>query len=167
MDEPADRGYSRAPELEDLVGLCRSLNREGVRYVLIGGFATILHGSARTTKDVDLLVDPSEDNVRSIRRALAVLPDNAVAEVEDADVRRHRVVRVADEIVVDLMAEAGGLSFAEAARGGVETRRLEDVDIPLATKEFLIRTKNTVRESDQSDVKFLRLRIAEERKLGP
>jgi hypothetical protein len=76
MDEPADRGYSRAPELEDLVGPCRSLNREGVRHVLIGGFVTILHGSSRTTKDVDLLVDPSADNVRSLGRALAVLPDN-------------------------------------------------------------------------------------------
>lgn len=164
MDEPSDRGYSRAPELEDLVGLCRSLNRENVRYLLIGGFATILHGSVRTTKDIDLLVDPADDNVRSIRRALAMLPDNAVAEVDDGDVRRYRVVRVADEIVVDL-AEAGGLSFADASRGGIETRPLDDVDVPLATKEFLIRTKNTIRESDLSDVKFLRLRIAEEKDL--
>lgn len=71
MDEPSDRGYSRAPELEDLVGLCRSLNRENVRYLRIGGFATVLHGSVRTTKDIDLLVDPADGNVRSIRRALA------------------------------------------------------------------------------------------------
>ncbi|MGZ5466835.1 MAG: hypothetical protein ACXWLY_28265 [Thermoanaerobaculia bacterium] len=32
-----DRGYSRAPELEDLLSLCKALNAEGVRYVLIGG----------------------------------------------------------------------------------------------------------------------------------
>ena len=46
MDDPADREYSRAPELEDVVGLCRSLNRESVRYLLIGGWAVILHGAA-------------------------------------------------------------------------------------------------------------------------
>jgi hypothetical protein len=37
MDDPPDRGYSRAPELRDLAALCRSLNRENVRYLLIGG----------------------------------------------------------------------------------------------------------------------------------
>jgi hypothetical protein len=52
MDDTADRGYSRAPELEDLVAICRSLNKEGVRYLLIGGFAVILHGLVRTTKDI-------------------------------------------------------------------------------------------------------------------
>ena len=57
MDDSPDRGYSRAPELRDLVALCRSLNRENVRYILIGGFAVVLHGSVRTTKDIDLLVE--------------------------------------------------------------------------------------------------------------
>ena len=42
MDDQDDRGYSRAPELEDLLSLCKALNAEGVRYVLIGGFAVIL-----------------------------------------------------------------------------------------------------------------------------
>lgn len=44
MDDPGNGPYSRAPELEDLLNLCRALNEEGVRYCLIGGFAVILHG---------------------------------------------------------------------------------------------------------------------------
>ena len=96
MDDSPDRGDSRAPELEDLVALCRSLEREGVRYVLIGGFAVILHGLVRTTKDINLLVDPSEENVRAIKRALGTLPGNAVELVADGDVAAYRVVRVAD-----------------------------------------------------------------------
>ncbi|HEY0590208.1 MAG TPA: hypothetical protein VGF40_00460 [Thermoanaerobaculia bacterium] len=47
MDDQDDRRYSRAPELEDLLSLCTALNREGVRYVLIGGLGVILHGSIR------------------------------------------------------------------------------------------------------------------------
>src|SRR5713101_8158881 len=77
MDDAADPGFSRAPQLEDLISLCRALNREGARYVLISGFAVILHGLVRTTKDIDLLVDPSQDNIRKVKRALASLPDNA------------------------------------------------------------------------------------------
>lgn len=49
MDAQADGLYSRPPEVHDLVTLCRSLNREGVRYVLVGGFAVVLQGFARTT----------------------------------------------------------------------------------------------------------------------
>ncbi len=60
MDDEPDRAYSRAPELQDLVALCRALGEEGVRYLLIGGFAVVLHGFVRTTKDIDLLVDHRE-----------------------------------------------------------------------------------------------------------
>jgi len=163
MDDAADRGYSRAPELEDLVAICRSLNKEGVRYLLIGGFAVILHGLVRTTKDIDLLIDPSEENVRRLKRALGTLPDNAVALIADDDVRKYRVVRVADEVVVDLMAEACGISYEEAFAAGVEHRQLSDVTIPIAKKEVLIRMKDTIRDSDKSDVGFLRDLIEEER----
>src|SRR3990172_285992 len=45
------------------------------------------------------------------RRALSVLADNAAAEVADDDLQRHVVVRVADEVVVDLMGRACGLSY--------------------------------------------------------
>ena len=93
MDAQADGLYSRPPEVHDLVALCRSLNREGVRYVLVGGFAVILQGFARTTKDIDLLIDPSDENIHALRRAMATLPDNAIALVRDGDVREYRVVR--------------------------------------------------------------------------
>ena len=36
MDDAPDRGDSRPPELEDLVDLCKALNQEGARYLLIG-----------------------------------------------------------------------------------------------------------------------------------
>ncbi len=166
MDDAADPGFSRAPLLEDLISLCRALNREGARYVVIGGFAVILHGLVRTTKDIDLLVDPSQDNVRKVKLALASLPDNAGALVADDDVGKFRVVRVADEFVVDLMAEACGLSYVDVAAEGVERHRVEGVEIPVAKKETLIKTKATLRDSDRSDVGFLRDQIQREKERG-
>lgn len=162
MDDAPDRGESRAPRLEDLVELCRALNREGARYVLVGGFAVILHGFVRATKDVDLLVDPSEPNIQAVKRAMAVLPDNAAALLADNEVLQYQVVRIADEIVVDLLGAACGVTYSEAVAAGVETFTLQDVEVPVASKELLIRMKNTIRESDAVDVRFLRLRIEEE-----
>lgn len=70
MDDQDDSGYSRAPELEDLLALCEALNAEGVKYLLIGGFAVILHGFVRATKDIDLLVDASAENIQRLKRAM-------------------------------------------------------------------------------------------------
>lgn len=160
----ADRGpYSRAPRLEDLVDLRRALIQEGVRYVLIGGFAVILHGFVRATKDIDLLVDPSVENFRALKRALAVLPDNAAALLSDNELETYPTVRVADEVVVDLMRAACGIDYEGALRGGVEGRNVEGVIIPIASKLLLIRTKETIRPSDAADVAYLRMRIEEGR----
>jgi hypothetical protein len=162
VDAEGDGGYARVPQLQDLVELCRALNREGVRYLLIGGFAVILHGYVRGTKDIDLLVDPSPENVRALKRALAVLEDNAVAELADDEVDRYPVVRVADEIVVDLMRSACGIGLEQALAEGVQEFTIEGVRIPVASKPLLIRMKDTVRPGDAADVEALRLRIAEE-----
>ena len=162
MDDPSDGSYSRAPELEDLVELGRWLNAEGVRYMLIGGFAVVLHGSVRGTKDIDLLVDASDDNIRLLKRAMGRLPDNAIALIDDADIRNYTVVRIADEIVVDLMASACGIDYHTAVRDGLEHTEIEGTKIPLASKQLLIRMKDTIRDSDRSDVSFLRVLIEEE-----
>jgi hypothetical protein len=44
VDDERSGEWSRAPELEDLRRICRSLNDAGARYLLIGGFAVIAHG---------------------------------------------------------------------------------------------------------------------------
>ncbi len=163
MDDQDDRQYSRAPELEDLLSLCKALNAEGVRYLLIGGFAVILHGFVRATKAVDLLLDASVENVQRLKRAMAVLPDNAIALIADDEVEKYQVVRIADEIVVDLLKSACGVDYARASEGGIEIKTVDGVPIPVARKELLIETKQTVRPSDAADVQFLRLRIAAER----
>lgn len=164
MDDAPDRGESRAPRLEDLVDLCRALNREGARYVLIGGFAVILHGFVRATKDVDLLVDPSESNIQAVKRAMATLPDNAASLIADDEILQYQVVRIADEIVVDLLGSACGITYSEVVTSGIEPFTIEGVQIPVANKSFLIRMKNTIRETDAVDVRFLRMRIEEEQR---
>lgn len=154
MDDEDDDRSARAPEPDDVVRICRALNDSGARYLLIGGFAVIAHGAGRFTKDIDLLVDDTPDNVARLKRALSVLADNAAAEIADDDVQRHVVVRVADEVVVDLMGRACGISYVEAARDA-ETLEREGVSIKVASPATLIRTKDTHRPQDALDRAFL------------
>ena len=154
MDDEDDDRSARAPEPDDVIRICRALNEAGARYLLIGGFAVIAHGAGRFTKDIDFLVDDALDNVARVKRGLSVLADNAAAEVAEDDVQRHVVVRVADEVVVDLMGRACGLSYAEAS-SDAETLEREGVRIPVASPATLIRTKETPRPQDAIDRAFL------------
>ena len=64
--------------------------------------------------------------------------------------------------MVDLLAEACGITWAEAIASGTETMKIGDVPVPVAGKALLVRMKQTVRESDKADVRFLRMRIEED-----
>lgn len=150
---------SRPPLLEDLLKICRALNERGARYVVVGGMAVIHAGFVRATEDIDLLVDASADNFERIRDALSVLPDQAVRDVQPTDLERYTVVRVADEVVVDLMRSACGVEYAEAATA-IESAVLQGVAVPFASPELLLKLKRTVREKDAVDRQFLEMLIA-------
>ena len=82
-----------------------------------------------------------------------MLADNAAADVADSDIRTYSVVRVADEILIDLMGRAGGLTYADVA-ADAEARTIDDVPIPIASPATLIRTKDTHRPQDAMDRRF-------------
>jgi hypothetical protein len=106
--------------------------------------------------DVDLLVDATPENEARVIAAVAELPDHAARELTPGDIAQYVVVRVADEIVVDLMQSASGLSYSEAA-GQVTVREVSGVKIPFASVALLLRMKTgSVRDKDRADVHFLR-----------
>ena len=88
------------------------------------------------------------------------MPDKAIRELGDEDFRDYIVVRVSDEILVDIMTAACGVEYEEASRG-IEWAYFEGVAIPFATPELLLRLKQTCRGSDVADRIFLHRRIAE------
>jgi hypothetical protein len=121
-----------------------------------GGFALILAGYARTTGDIDILIDTHLENEARVYEALATLPDGCARELEPGEVEKYSVVRVANEILVDLMAKASGIDYAEAAQSMV-IHEIDGVPIPFASPELLWRMKcRAGREKDRGDIEFLR-----------
>jgi phosphoserine phosphatase len=155
-DHPSNELAPREPTVEDLRDLCRELNQRGAKYVVIGGFAIRAAEYVRRTMDVDLLVAPDTENEAKVFGALSTLPDNAVRELQPGELQKCNVIRVGDEIVVDLMASAGGIDYAEAAKE-VVIREVDGVPIPFAAPRLLWRMKVvTHREKDAGDLVFLR-----------
>ena len=156
MDQRNDNPeLTRAPTKSDLLRLAQALNGVGARYVIMGGMALLEHGLRRTTMDIDLLIDDSEQNVQKVCNVLSeVLSDGAASDVHAGDVKEFVVVRINDEITIDLMGKACGISFDEA-ESLIEKHMWDDVELPFASVELLWRTKQTHREKDALDRAFL------------
>jgi hypothetical protein len=120
----------------------------------VGGFAVIQAGFHRFTGDIKFLIDPSLENEGRVFEALRVLPDKAVRELSSGDVSKYIVVRVADEVVVDLMANACGVNYADAIQDA-KFSEIDGVKIPFASPKTLLRMKQTVRDKDIADRAFL------------
>jgi hypothetical protein len=125
----------RQPTEDDLVLLCRRLNEIGANYIVVGGFAIIQAGYGRPTGDIDLIIATDLENEALVYRGLEVLPDKAVHELKPGEVAEYVVVRVADEVIIDLMRSASGIDYAEAAKD-VVVREVQGVPIPFASPRF-------------------------------
>jgi hypothetical protein len=166
-DNPTSELEPREPTIEDLRNLCRELNSRGAKYIVVGGFAIRAANYIRRTMDVDLLVAADPENEAKIFSALATLPDNAVRELRPGELQLYNVVRVADEILVDLMRSAGGIDYEQAAKE-VVVREVDGVPIPFASPRLLWRMKVVAhREKDAGDLMFLRQWFAERKEEPP
>jgi hypothetical protein len=98
--------------------------------------------------DVPEVRPPTLEDVRTICRAL----QEAGARL--GDLQKYRVVRVADEVMVDLLAAAGAVTWAEASETALRID-LDGTPVIVADADTLIRTKRTIRPSDAADRAFL------------
>ncbi len=55
------------PDYEEFL---ESLNAQGVRYLVVGGFAFSFHAIPRTTKDLDLFIDSTQNNIEAVLAAI-------------------------------------------------------------------------------------------------
>jgi uncharacterized protein (DUF1330 family) len=138
-----------------LLRVCRLLNQHGARYLVAGGYACILHGMVRTTADVDILIAETEDNYRRVIAALSEMEDHAARELTPLDFENNVVIKVADEVEVDVSRRAWKVSYADAAPRACRVE-IDGVQVPFLSLPDLMASKETDRAQDQADL--LRLR---------
>jgi hypothetical protein len=133
-----------------ILRVCQLLNETGAKYLICGAQACILHGLVRTTEDVDILVEPSEENCQRVINGLSRLQDGAARELTPKDILENVVVKVADEVEVDVSTHAWKVSYADAIASARETV-VENVRVPFLSLDSLIASKDTYREQDAWD----------------
>lgn len=106
---------ARPATLEDLKRLAAALDEAGAEYLLIGGYALLAHGYPRATVDIALLVPRRAAAAGPVQRALLVLADGSARELRPEWFEEGEGIRVADEIVVDLLFTTCGETFDSLA----------------------------------------------------
>ena len=105
--------------------LLGALQTEGVDFIVVGGLAAIVHGSARATFDVDVVYARTPENIQKLVRALGPLrpylrgaPPGLPFKFDEATVRFGLNFTLQTELgALDLLGEvAGGGTFAEVVR---------------------------------------------------
>ena len=144
--------------------MCARLNEFGVKYLVIGGIACVLHGYVRATTDVDILIERSTDNAERLLEALSGLGWGFAREWRAEEILARPITVIGDDPQVDIFTVAWSVKYDQAiSRSSIVN--VEGIDIPLIGIDDLIATKQTARPLDAADVEALeairRFRTAE------
>jgi hypothetical protein len=150
-------------ELSEAIRILSALQREAVDYVLVGSMGMAVLGVIRATRDIDVFVDPTPENIARLRRALdSVFHDPSIAEITSDDLGGdYPAVQYAPpegDFWIDILARLGErFRFDELEWQAVE---LDDVTVRVATPRMLYRMKrDTVRPQDRLDAAELKRRF--------
>ncbi len=134
----------------DFKDLLVILDQEGVRYLVVGGYAVIHYSQPRYTKDLDVWLEPSPENAVRVMRAFATFGISTFGlSREDFEVEGTQLSVGVPPVAIDFLP---GVEFAQAW----ERREISDMDsIPVnyLSRLDLIAAKRTAgRPVDLADL---------------
>jgi predicted nucleotidyltransferase len=135
-----------------------SLNKHGVKYLLVGGYSVILHGYSRTTGDMDLWVERSEENYLKIKSAFQDF-GMPVFVMTKENFMSHPVWDVftfgVPPVAIDIMIKLEGFNFEEVYERAI-TFDDDNLEIRVIHKNDLIAAKQKAgRSKDLNDLENL------------
>ena len=135
--------------MTDFAGVIRTLVDAGVDFIIVGGVAGTVHGSARLTRDVDVVYARSPENMRRLVDALSShnpylrgapqgLPFLWDLNTIQRGLNFTLTTRLGD---LDLLGELTGGGGFEQLREHSSTVRVFDRDVQVLDLDWLIRVK--------------------------
>ena len=143
----------------EIIKFWRSLQQNRVKFIMIGGFATNLHGYQRFTGDMDVWIEDTSENRKNLRKAFF---DYGLGDLELLEtisfITGWTIFHLKNGLRLDIVTDMKGLekySFNECYRLAA-IAEIDDVQIPFLHINHLILNKKEVgREKDLLDVIYL------------
>ena len=143
---------------DDFRDILELLLEQGVEFVIVGAHALAVHGAARATGDIDLLVRPSRENAERVCAALrefgAPLRAHGVGP-DELSVEGNVYQLGLPPRRIDVLTRIDGVSFDEAWDGRVVIEAA-GMSLPFLGRSELVRNKQaTGRAKDLADIALL------------
>jgi len=161
---------SRSETMVIYEDIFREFQKKKVKYVLVGGIAANLLGLLRSTADMDILVEMSNDNLRKIVVILTNkgyrvkqpinpmgIADNKIREdwIKNKHMKAFNFYKEGGLEEVDIIIDSP-VSFEEAKKSAIRIKS-GDIILPVISIDNLIKMKeNTVRSIDRLDIEQLK-----------
>ncbi len=147
--------YLFNPDFRDFL---KELKKHNVEYILVGGYAVILHGYERVTADLDIWVKCTENNYNKLKEAFYSfgMPMFDMTLSNFLNVEKWDVFRFGRKpVAIDIMTKVKGLDFDKA----IEAARfvnVDDIEVRLIHYHHLLAAKKEAgRAKDINDLENL------------
>jgi len=138
-----------------------SFQKNDVRYVVIGGIASVLHGVPRATFGLDILIEPTAENVSRLLDAFTAAGFGTAQLTSVDEILANEITIFKDFVRIDVQTSTPGLLFQNAWDRRV-TMQYQGQIFYVASREDLISSKRAAgRKVDLEDVRLLKLADSE------
>ena len=145
--------------LNKLKDVFASFQRHDVKYVVLGGIASVVYGVPRATFDLDILILAEPNNAKRLLDALTEAGLGTATMTTPEDLLANEITIFKDRVRIDVQTSTPGLKFKDAwARR--ETMTYQGQNFFVVSKKDLIASKRGAgRKVDLEDVRLLELPI--------
>ena len=141
--------------LKRLRDVFASLNSHDVRYIVIGGIATILHGVPRSTLDLDVLIESTPENARKLLDALLDANLGTAELISPEELLANEITVFSDLVRIDVQTATPGVTFAEVWPERVEMHYQGNKVNVLALPDLIASKRASGRPVDLQDAELL------------
>ncbi|RLC96691.1 MAG: hypothetical protein DRI77_08230 [Chloroflexi bacterium] len=148
--------------LNQLQDVFSSLQRNEVKYLVIGGIAAVLYGVPRATFDLDILIEATPGNAQRLLDALLEARLGTAGLTTAENLLAHEITIFRDRVQIDVQTATPGIDFDEAWKQR-EIMKYRGREILVVSRDDLIASKRAAgRERDIEDVRILELHSGDE-----
>ena len=148
---------------KDFEDFIRGLNKNKVKYCIVGAYAVVFHGLTRYTGDMDIFVEPTLENSVKIQQALIDF-EASISGLESnyfSKIGNFFQIGV-PPVMIHILTKLGDTSFNEVWNNKIKTRYGRQETYFIGINE-LIKVKQLVnRAIDKEDLKYL-LRVMQKK----
>ena len=141
------------PDFKDFL---RSLNSDGVEYLVVGGYAVGTHGYHRATGDLDIWIAVSEGNAERAVQALRAFGMPELETTKGLFIEKDKVVSMGvPPVRIESITGASGVEFDDCYSRR-EIVEIDDIPVNFISLDDLKSNKRAVgRHKDLEDIEHL------------